>query len=238
MAKPPKIEEHSHEPPEQTGVIVTPADSSAGFDLLTHENLKHTKLTDLMNDPPVAIEVNQFNDKSARAFEAGVALALKSNQDYLVVTIDSYGGDVYACLRMIDTIRHAQAKGMKVVTLAKAKAMSAGSLLFSVGDYRYATKDVQIMIHHVGSWAFGKTTDLMNDASHVQALDTRLQAILDEACGQASGYWAKRLHTNNHSDLYLTAKEAVECGLATDIGTPQVQVDVSVTYDLLDGDGK
>jgi ATP-dependent protease ClpP protease subunit len=222
---------HPPEPPKQ-GAITIPISDSSSYQLVLDPEIKVTALKDLLIREPVSIEVNEFDHQSARDFELGVAQAIKAKQQFLVVTIDSYGGDVYACFRMVDAVRKAQELGLEVITVAKSKAMSAGALLLSSGSVRFVNQDAQVMIHHVSSGAWGKTPDLFNDATHVKYLDTRMLEILDSSCEQVPGYWAARIHDNKHSDLYLTAAQCLEARLGTHIGDPSLTFEVSISVML------
>lgn len=216
----------SNHPPElpKQGSITTHVSDSLSYKILTSPDFKSLPLKDLLIYEPVTIEVNEFDQQSARDFELGVGQAIRAKQQFLVVTVDSFGGDVYACFRMVDAIRHAAACGLEVITVARSKAMSAGALLFAAGHIRFANQDAQIMIHHVSSGGWGKMPDLVNDAAHIKYLDSRMLEVLDTACGQPTGYWSDRLHDNKHSDLYLTAAQCLEHRLATHVGDPRITI--------------
>lgn len=194
------------------------------------DNLKSKNPTELLHDMPVVIEVNEFTDESVKKFDAEMARAMRTGQTAIPILIDSYGGYVYSLFRMLDTIRSVQTRGFQVCTVAVGKAMSCGSVLLAAGDHRYAGEDAVIMIHDVSGFTFGKLPDIVADAKHTEYLGTRLFAILDKACRQATGYWAKRVHDNSHADLYLTAEEAQRSGLINVVGIPQLNVTIGVDF--------
>ncbi len=191
-------------------------------------------MRDVLTREPVSLEVNEFDEPSAKAFEAGVARALRTEQPVLPIIIDSPGGYVYSLFRMLDAIRTAQDRGMKIITIAKSKAMSCGSVLFAAGDKRYVGEDAIIMVHDVASFAWGKLPDIVSDVKHTEYLGKRLYALLDKACSQEAGYWEQRVHDNGHGDVYLNSTDAIDCKLATHIGTPKLGVRVVANYYLDD----
>lgn len=95
-----------------------------------------------------------FTEESAAKFRSELNMAESharaAKQDVIPVIIDSYGGEVYALLSMIDAI---DACELTVATIVEAKAMSCGSVLFSCGaeGHRYIGPNATVMIHDVSS---------------------------------------------------------------------------------------
>lgn len=222
----------SNEPPPaaNNAAAVSPL-----IDFLIGDNLKSKNPVDLLQDMPVVVEVNEFTEEAVKKFDADVSRAMRTGQNIIPVVIDSYGGGVYSLFRMLDTLRAATARGFTVVTIAAGKAMSCGAVLLAAGERRFAGEDAIVMIHDVSSWNFGKLPDIVSDAKHTEYLGARLYAILDKASGKEPGYWAQRVHAINHGDLYLSAAEAKEAGLVTDIGSPRFYVEVTARFNLLVG---
>lgn len=195
--------------------------------------VKRVPICDLLENDIVTIEVTDFNGHSAKIFEAQMAKALQNGQKAVVVNIDSYGGGVYAALRMVDAINHAKESGCKVITSTRGKAMSCGSLLLAAGDERYVGKYATVMIHQVSTGAFGKMSDVEISVEEAKRLQTILFKILDSTTKDAKPYWEKRVQDNKYGDLYLTADECLDAGLATHVGTPTLIVSVDVKYSVL-----
>ena len=202
------------------------------FEVEYGPNVKTVAVQEVVFRPPVSLEVNEFDRDSAKAFETGVAAALRSRQPILPVTIDSFGGEIYALNRMLDAIRAAQQRGLSVVTIANSKAMSCGAILLAAGDRRYVARDAIVMIHDAWSFEWGKTSELRENVKHVEYLDSRGYEILDVASGKPSGYWKQRVHDIGHADLYLTSLECLQTGLATNIGVPNLGLRVALDYTL------
>ena len=184
---------------------------------------------------PTVIEVNDFDDDAVHGFEKSVGIALQANQRIIPIIIDSWGGDCYSLLRMLDLIAAVQQRGYTVATIASGKAMSCGAILLAAGSqgFRYATPDATILIHEVSSMTYGKSSEVVVEASQVQALTTRLYAILDAGCQQKSGYWEARVHANKHADLYISSAQALEAGLVNGIGLPRYRLHAHLDFQWL-----
>ena len=63
--------------------------------------LKEPKLVD---DLPVIIRVNKFDEASAKSFSVLMRKAHNSGQTVIPIIIDSYGGQVYSLMSMISDI--------------------------------------------------------------------------------------------------------------------------------------
>ncbi len=210
-----------------------PSESRFGcFDVAIGDDVKGETLQDVLTKPPVVLEVNEFNDEAARAFEAGVAKALASGQPVLPILIDSNGGSVYALNRMLDSVKNARKRGLFVVTIASGRAMSCGALLFASGNKRYVGESSIVMIHDVSSMAWGKTAEMVENAKHTEFLNKRGYAFLDDATGQPAGYWEKRVHDLGRADLFLSADDCLSANLATNLGLPKFNITVSSSYSL------
>lgn len=75
----------------------------------------------------------------------------------IMLYIQSYGGDLYSGLAIVDGIGSIKAP---VHTVAIGCVASAGALILSAGEKIYATKYATIMLHQPHGGAKGQTTDL------------------------------------------------------------------------------
>lgn len=180
---------------------------------------------------PRTIWVTEFNTESAKQFTTDINEAHSTGQTVIPVVVDSFGGDVYSLLSMIADISAAE---LPVATIARSKAMSAGSFLTAAGTpgYRYADPECTFMIHEVGSATWGKVVDLRADTAEAQRLNRRLFDMLDRQCDQAPGYFAEQVHNNGHADLYWTANQARRHRLIDHVRIPKFTVDVHCEWKL------
>ena len=168
---------------------------------------------------PILTIVNDFDEWSSRSLSWSINDSKRNNQKAMAVVIDSYGGEAYSLLGMIDQLENC---GLDVITIASAKAMSCGAILLATGKKRYATPNATIMIHAVWSRMAGNVGTLKNELNESNRLNEKIFSLLDQRTNKPAGWWAKKLEDNNNNDLFLTPEQALEYGLITDIGTPNI----------------
>ena len=167
----------------------------------------------------ISASVNDFDNWTVSRLKLAIVEAKKKNQKTLPVMINSPGGSVYHLLQMIDEL---DASGLNIVTIVNGIAMSAGAILFSVGKKRYLSKNSTVMIHDASYFAMGKHSDVTSLVTHVDDVEGRLYEMMNSQSGQPEGYYQNLVQKNNGADLYLNSDQALEHGLATDIGIPSM----------------
>ena len=136
--------------------------------------LKEAKLVD---DLPIVIRVNKFDEASAKSFSAQMSRAQNSGQTIVPVIIDSYGGQVYSLMSMISDIKHSR---LPVATIVQGKAMSCGAILFSFGapGKRFMDPDATVMIHDVSSMEYGKVEEIKASAEETERLNQKIYHMM------------------------------------------------------------
>lgn len=211
------------------------ADNPA-LEVVIDEGLKPATVADLLKNAPVVIEVGPFTPVGAAAFQRDVAAAARSEQPIVPIVIDSYGGDVYALLRMLDTMQNATARtGVKFATIGVAKAMSCGAFLLGFGapGMRYAAEGTTIMVHDISSIVWGKLPELVSDVKYTERISDKLFLRLDQSCNQKPGYWKGQIKENSGADIFLDAQDALRQGLVDWIGIPRLRASVTIGYEWL-----
>lgn len=175
-----------------------------------------------MPTPKIMI-VNSFDEDAAKSFLQGYINAINTGQSILPVVVDSYGGEVYSLLKMVDIINDSK---VPVATVAMGKAMSCGAILLACGTkgHRYASKNSTIMLHDVSGGDFGKTSDVAVSAEELKRLNNKIWGLLDERSGKEPGFFKSLIHGNDHSDLFIAPERALELGLIDHIGVPKTKV--------------
>jgi ATP-dependent protease ClpP protease subunit len=92
--------------------------------------------------------------------------------------------------------------------------------------------EATLMIHDVSSWAVGKVGKMKIGVKEAKRLNKRIYRIMEKNIGKKKGYLWSVVEKMNREDWYITAKKAVEHGLANHIGTPSMTVSVSVNSSL------
>jgi ATP-dependent Clp protease protease subunit len=184
---------------------------------------KHTELV----DTPVVVRVQKFTEDGVKDFHENMEKAHHTGQPVIPVLVDSYGGSVYGLLDMVAILQKAT---LSVYTVVTGKAMSAGAILFGMGQKRYMAENATLMLHDVSSFTFGKTEELKSDAKECERLNELIFRMIARNCGLKDDYFTKLIHEKGHADWYLTAKDAKKHKLCTNFGVPELTVEVSVAY--------
>lgn len=182
---------------------------------------------------PRVIYVRSFTEGSAQAFRRQFSAAHRTGQPIIPVVIDSFGGEVYSLLSMVDTIQGAK---VPVATIIEGKAMSCGAVLFTCGTdgYRFIAPNATMMIHDVATSAsYKKTRELAVDAKETSRLNRKLYRLIDRNCGHKFGYTSSLVQERGRADWYLTPKEAVDLNIANYIGIPSLETTVRISTKLI-----
>jgi len=186
---------------------------------------KHEELL----DQPVIVTVNSFDDDGVKNFRKAMEKAHHTGQTVIPILIDSYGGSVYGCLDMISNLKKSS---LPVHTIITGKAMSAGAILFGMGETRWMSEHATIMLHDASMGTEGKTEEIKSDANELERLNKLIFKLVAQNCEQPEDYFEKIVHQKGHADWYLTSKEAKKHKLCTHIGIPELSVKVSVSYNF------
>lgn len=184
-----------------------------------------------LKNNPVIVTVNKFNEESAKEFRKNIAMAHNTGQKVIPVIIDSYGGQVYSLLSMIDTIQNSE---LPIATIVNGKAMSCGALLFSFGTegMRYMGKESTLMIHDVSSMSWGKDSEIQASAQEVKRLNDKVYTMLAKNCGHDDDYFKKIVHEKSHADWFLDSKEALKHNIANFLKVPKMNIEIKVNIDI------
>lgn len=180
---------------------------------------------------PNIIYVNKFNEESAKEFLEGMINAQNTGQSIIPVVIDSYGGEVYSLLKMVDVIKSST---VPVATICMGKAMSCGAILLTCGaeGHRYMAPTATVMIHDVSSFAMGKVEEIKADAKETERLTKIVYKLMADNCGKDVGYFSKLVHEKGHADWFLDAEEVKKHNIVNHVRVPKVKVsfDAEMTF--------
>jgi ATP-dependent Clp protease protease subunit len=180
---------------------------------------------------PSIIHVNKFTEESAKEFLEGMIGAQATGQTIIPIIIDSYGGEVYALLKMVDIIKSSK---VPVATICMGKAMSCGAVLLTCGTegHRYMAPTATVMIHDVASFAMGKVEEIKADAKESDRLNKLIFKMMADNCGKESAYFSKLVHEKGHADWFLDAEECKKHAMINHIRIPKLQInfEADVTF--------
>lgn len=168
------------------------------------------------------VYVTAFDDAAVKDFYINVS-KLESNPEVKIIPIiiNSYGGQVYSLLAMLDILSGVT---KPICTVAIGKAMSCGSVLLAAGTpgYRYVAENAHVMIHEVSSGTWGKTTEVKEDVKNTAKLNDILLTKLAQLCGKKDKkFFHKEIKKRTNLDWFLNDKECKKLGLVDVIGMPR-----------------
>jgi ATP-dependent protease ClpP protease subunit len=174
---------------------------------------------------PIIIIVNSFTPDGVAAFESYLREAQDSGQDRVQIHIDTFGGDMYCLLGMLEAMDQCT---IPIDTVCTTKAMSAGAILFALGDKRYMSKYSTLMLHDCQQ-DIPAGTAVATISEHVnEGMRCRVTAdtLIDKRRGREPGTITKEI--DKHGSWFLTAKESLLEGLCDIIGpAPTLMIEIS-----------
>jgi ATP-dependent Clp protease protease subunit len=156
-----------------------------------------------VNDDSVAEAVKTLDEWSRR--NPGSAIE---------VQLTSPGGYVLDGLALFDFLRSLSARGHKIIVTVLGFAASMGAVLLQAGDERRIGANSFVMIHEVGSGAYGKVAELEDQLKFTRRLQERLVKLL---CSRSSLTSAEVHEMWKKKDVWLDAREAKKLGLVDKI---------------------
>jgi len=140
----------------------------------------------------------------------------KERLDDMKIYISTYGGSADDMMSIYDIMRLAKQK-CDIETIGMGKVMSAGTLLLASGTKgkRKIMKNCRVMIHAVSAGSVGAIHNLQNEMEEIQAIqDAYIRCLVSET--DLTKRQLKKM-LDQKVNVYLTAEEAVEYGLADEV---------------------
>jgi len=108
---------------------------------------------------PKIITVHDFNEEAYVKFSKDVSDAHSTGQGIIPVIIDSFGGEVYSLMGMLDVIKNSD---IPIATIIQTKVMSCGIALFSAGTegLRFMAPYSTLMMHEVSGGTIDKISEM------------------------------------------------------------------------------
>ncbi len=185
--------------------------------------------------------MGDFNEENANKFseelEASEDHCLKSKQEILPVVIDSYGGDIYSLLNIVDMMKACK---VKLATIVEGKAMSCGAVLLTCGTegYRFAAPSATVMIHEVSSMMCGKNEEIKSNSVETDRLNEIILRMMAKNCGKKEEYFLELVHQKKHADWFLDSAECLKHNIVNYVGIPSFNVEILLKHEFLLANGK
>ena len=131
---------------------------------------------------------------------------------HIQILLSTYGGSVYDGLSLYDVIKKSDTE---VDVTCFGKIMSMGIPILLASKTRKAYRNTTFMIHEVSSLSIGKIADMEDEVQETK----RLNKILFDIIQNETKITADKLREiyEKKKDWYLTAEEALELGIITEI---------------------
>lgn len=198
----------------------------------TNHNIKTGNLSDFVKFPYTVQIRGEINEENAANFAFQFNIAHSSGQEIIPIVIDSYGGDIYALMTMVDIIKTAT---VPVATICVGKAMSAGAVLLTCGHpgYRFASTNSTIMIHSArGEGGGGNVEEHKVNTKELIRLNKKILGIMSENCGHPKDFFEKVMGDKKFADWYLSSAEAKKYNIINEIKVPELNIDISARVTL------
>jgi ATP-dependent Clp protease, protease subunit len=132
----------------------------------------------------------------------------------IMLYINSPGGSYSALTAIYDTMQYVKPE---VVTICMGQAASAAAVLLAAGapGKRAVLRHAKVLLHQPSSQARGTLPDLAIQAKEV----ARVRTEMDEILSRHTGHPVAKIRSDTDRNLTLTAREAVDYGLADQVIT-------------------
>lgn len=159
---------------------------------------------------------------SAREFVAELD-ALPSSVETIIVAINSPGGMVFEAVAIMNALRRHSAR---VVAIVEGVAASAASFIAASADETIMMPNSQMMIHAAWGYTYGDATDMREYADLLDQLTLSMCEIYADKSGRPASEW---LEDMAGVDVWLSAQEAVDAGLADRVGDEPTETDTAAS---------
>lgn len=183
---------------------------------------------ELLQLPHIVQVRGEFSEDMAEDFANAFNAAENTGQEIIPVVIDSYGGDVYALMSMIDVI---QSSTKPVATIVTGKAMSAGAVLLTCGTegLRFASPNATVMIHSAWETGLsGNADEVKVGADELMRLNKRLLEVMAKNCGHEKDYFTKIMIQKKNTDWFINAKDCLKHNIVNHVRIPEMTVAVQM----------
>lgn len=135
----------------------------------------------------------------------------------ITIELQSPGGSIIDGFRCYDELLKIKNDGdHKLTIVARGQIASMAVPIFQAGDKRIIGPSCFAMVHRASYGAGGKAYEVEDQAEFVKLLEARIVEILASRTGQPESYFTELFE--KRKDVWYTATQAVEVGLADEVG--------------------
>lgn len=158
------------------------------------------------------IDVESINEVIQLIYEINEEDAKKTQKEPIKLIINSFGGELYSGLALIDTIDNSQTP---IHTICHGSAMSMALVIYAAGHYRLASKYATFMYHEASYNVDGKVIHHKQEIEETERTDK----ICDAYLISKTKLTMKQLNDirNKRAEWYFDVKTAMKYGLVHEI---------------------
>lgn len=171
---------------------------------------------------PVSVHLTtEIDGDLAEYARQKIQFAIQIEQAYLVVFIDSPGGEVYQANAIISMMETFRANGGIIITVGRGYVMSAAVDIFLAGTpgYRFVAPHTSFMVHDGSCVIGGTVSELKNETDHSLDLNERLFNRMNKACGHPPNFFQNLMKQLHKTNWYMFPDDVVVLGIADRVGT-------------------
>jgi len=142
-----------------------------------------------------------------------IYLACLSNEPIKII-LNSVGGEVYKGLLIYNTIKDLVQKGIEVTIEVRGLGASMACVIVQAATKRLASRRTRFLIHEVSSIAWGRTSEVQEQADELRKVNDLCKDILAERSKKTAEEIEKIWHKK---DVWMSAEETLEFGLIDEI---------------------
>ena len=188
-----------------------------------------------LEDFPLPIIIEIFDDidiEMVKRVQQKITQAVAVGQAFLPVIINSTGGNAHDAMHIVELLMTC---GLPIHTVGMGVVASGAALIFTCGQQRFLSPNSRLMIHDVSADIDGNLTGaaMKIEAQEMEHLRDNMCRVMAENIGAEPDYFKKLMYAKGGNvDVYLSPAECLEHKLATEIGVPKLQVQVTVSMSL------
>lgn len=156
-------------------------------------------------------ELNRLlRETDSKLQQAAVVMNNPTFQPLIHLRINSFGGDVFAGLSTVDTIRSLKSK---VYTYIEGSAASAATIISVSGARRFIGKNSMMLIHQLSSIMAGTFEEMKDDIEN----STRIMNIIKSIYKQHTKIPTKELDEILKHDIWFDSAICLKYGLVDEV---------------------
>jgi ATP-dependent protease ClpP protease subunit len=184
------------------------------------KNNAETKVAEIDIEGVIGMEPWWDEEKKTTTKEAMKAeLKAIANLDAqeIIVSINSYGGDVNHAVSMYDMLAGHKAK---IHTEVHGHTASAATIIAQAGDTRSMSSTALYLVHQGQTVAMGTADDMEAGRKTLDTINNQIAEIYSKRSGRTVESMREVMDRNNGLGEWITADEALELGFIDEIKEP------------------